>query len=100
MLDRLIHRVAAWRLRQPEPPPALAVAVAGAGRWAPLPGNIIALADTGFEIHLQLRGPLLYILLDPEGRSWVGSNNLPAIKEWGEQYAAERTEFVFKGDLL
>ena len=100
MLDKLIHRVAAWRLRQPEPTPILATGTAPTSRWAALPGNIIALADTGFEIHLQLRGPLLYTLADPEGRVLAGCNDLPAIKAYGERLAAERAEFVFKGNLL
>lgn len=71
-----------------------------AGPWSALPGNVIELRTSGFQIQLDTRpGHPLYTLRSPEGTLLAYGSNLPGLKELGERLAAERDEFVFRGAL-
>jgi len=64
--------------------------------WQPLPGNMIELGSTGFQIVLDVspRTPL-YTLRAPEGWLIGWGSDLAGLKQLGERYARERLEFVY-----
>ena len=78
-------------MQRPEAPP-----LALAPTWQALPGQVIELGATGFQIKLDTR-PMhpLYLLVAPEGWTVLGGADLPTLKSLGERFARERTEFVF-----
>jgi hypothetical protein len=107
-IDRFVHRRlglvraedrAAWfdkqceRMARPAPPQPCATPEP---TWQALPGQMIELGDTGFQIRLDVR-PMhpLYLLVAPEGWTVLGGADLPVLKQLGERFARERMEFVF-----
>lgn len=64
--------------------------------WHPLPGNLIELGNSGFQILLDVRpNRPLYTLHAPEGWVIAWGGDLAGLKLLGERYARERLEFVF-----
>ncbi|MFZ5520432.1 MAG: hypothetical protein ACOZD0_04430 [Pseudomonadota bacterium] len=72
----------------PAPTPHMA-----AGRWHPLPGYMLELADTGFRIELHLSDDYPYHLYTPEGRRICWGSDLDGIKTLAERQAAFREAF-------
>lgn len=74
-------------------------AAAKAPKWAPLPGNVIELRDTGYSIKLEPSTSHSYRLFSPEGlpiaRGMEGG--LDALKRYGEELAAQRACFTLSG---
>lgn len=65
--------------------------------WQPLPGNVLELGATGFQIQLDVSPHRpLYTLRAPEGWIVAAGGDLPGLKQAGERFARERTEFVCK----
>lgn len=67
--------------------------------WNTLPGGVISLADTGFEIrHTPKSEGAAFTLVSPEGRTMftAGPGYLAALKKAAEQVAAERAEFELR----
>lgn len=66
-------------------------------RWQALPGDVMALGDTGFEIRLEpgLHNGHPFILYSPEGvaESAAASGALTVLKLKGEAMARERDAF-------
>lgn len=79
---------------KPAEPPALA-----APKWQALPGNVIELGASGFQIVLDVGSTRpLYTLRAPEGFSHAWGFDLPALKALGERLASEREEFVCRAE--
>lgn len=63
-------------------------------RWRPLPGNVLELADTGFQIRLFSNpGAFTYVLFSPEGAMCASGFELSMLKDCGERFAGYRQEF-------
>jgi hypothetical protein len=69
-------------------------------KWKALPGQVIELGATGFQIVMDT-GPNnpLYMLRAPEGWPIHSGVDLPTLKQLGERFAAEREEFVCKPEV-
>jgi len=69
--------------------------------WRALPGDVIELADTGWQIRLN-RGrftpqlPGRYVLISPEGDLLGWGPTLLPVKATAEHLAAERAQFAWK----
>lgn len=72
---------------------------APAPTWHALPGLVIGLGNTGFEIHLNLgrptaRMPSRYTLINPEGLIECWGVDLASMKQHAERLVRDRAEFV------
>lgn len=79
-------------------PPALLASNATLA-WHALPGQMLELGDSGFQITLhpaQRNSQLLYQLWGPAGEHLGGCSDLAHLKFYGEQKARERGEFVWR----
>ena len=103
MISAAVRKLGAALFKPAEPTPIkpvaqaeMAVTPAPGPSWKALPGQVIELGDTGFQIKLDTR-PMhpLYLLVAPEGWTVLGGADLPVLKQLGERFARERTEFVF-----
>lgn len=64
--------------------------------WNPLPGNVLELGDTGWQIKFKPSDGPDYILFSPEGRRMAsgGDGQLDALKSYAERCASQRAEFT------
>lgn len=63
-------------------------------RWRALPGERLELEDSGFYIVLAVQPATHYLLFAPEHTLVAHGVQLPMLKAYGEQLAAERLEFA------
>lgn len=70
--------------------------------WRTLPGNVLELADTGFQIRLNPTRQHDLVLFNPEGRDIVTGRDwhLDEIKRHAERCASSRAEFVMVAATL
>lgn len=77
------------------------VEVASGTRWHAMPGDVLELADTGWQVRLN-RGrftpqlPGRYVLFSPEGELMGWGPTLLPVKTTAEHLAAERAQFDWK----
>lgn len=103
LLQALAQMLFGRALQQPAPAPATAPApadaapAAPASPWQPLPGNVLELGATGYQIQMDVspKNPL-YTLRAPEGWIVAYGVDLAGLKAAGERFASERAEFVCK----
>lgn len=64
--------------------------------WNPLPGSILELGDTGWQITFKPSDGPDYILFSPEGRRMASCKDgqLDALKSYAERCASQRAEFT------
>lgn len=64
--------------------------------WRTLPGNVMELADTGFQIRFNPTRQHDLVLINPEGLDIVTGRDwhLAEIKQHAERCASSRAEFV------
>jgi hypothetical protein len=79
--------------------PIEAQRAAPAPAWQALPGLVLGLGSTGFEIHMNLghatpRLPSRYTLINPEGLIECWGVDLAGIKQHAERLVRDRAEFV------
>lgn len=72
---------------------------APAPAWQALPGLVLSLGSTGFEIHMNLghatpKLPSRYTLINPEGLIECWGVDLAGIKQHAERLVRDRAEFV------
>lgn len=65
------------------------------GAWYALPGYRLALANSGFKISMEQRGPSAdaFILWNPAGRGLFVGPDLDELKQAGKRMAQYRNEF-------
>ncbi len=62
--------------------------------WHPLPGGLLELGDTGFQIRSAVASmTMTYTLYSPEGGVLGFTADLQGLKRCGEQMARDRAEF-------
>lgn len=77
-------------LAPPAAPPATPLA-----QWNALPGGVLELGTSGFQIRLRTDPRLTpYMLTDPDGREIVHGFDFPGMKSIAENQARWRAEFA------
>ena len=97
-----VKRLVQWALLPPQaaitaqaPPASGPMTAPGQPKWQALPGQIIELGATGFQIIMDTSPHRpMYVLRAPEGWTLYSGADLPMMKQLGERFASERQEFV------
>lgn len=102
-LKALARRAFDTKAQQTMPAAVMPTAAPAAGKqtWQALPGQVIELGGTGFQIVMDVSpNRPLYVLRAPEGWPIYSGADLTFIKQLGERFAAERDEFVCKPQVM